>query len=151
MKNLLNTIIFILLIFAFGCAEENPEKQEDFIIEYGTMCGWCAGEELIKVSQSGIKYIRTIPCGEDEGTTQKDKSISANEWNEINGTFDYSLFKTLEYNECNVCFDGCDEFIRITEPDNINEIRYSPGEQIDGVDNLRSVLNDILTEMRESS
>jgi hypothetical protein len=151
MKNLLKTVMFFLLIFVFACDEEKPEIHDDFTIEFGTVCGWCAGEELIKVSQTGIKYIRTIPCGENEGTTQKEKSISATEWDEINLAFDYALFKTLEYNECNVCVDGCDEYIKITENDNIHEIRYSPGIQIDGVDDLRSALNAILVEMRESN
>ena len=149
MKNLLNTIIIFLLIFAIACDQERTNMQDDFIIEFGTVCGWCSGEELIKVSESEITYLRNIPCGDNKGTIQKDRLISSNEWKEINGSFDYSYFKTLNYNECNVCADGCDEFIRITEYNTTYEIRYSPGKQIDGLEDLKALFTNLLDEMRE--
>ena len=151
MRNLLNTTCIFLLLFGIACDHEETARKDDFTIEFGTVCGWCAGEELIKVSQTGVIYIRTIPCGENEGITQKERSISATDWDEINSSFDYSFFKTLEYKECNICFDGCDEFIRIAEIDNTKEIRYSPERQIDGLNDLKSLLNDLLDEMRETN
>lgn len=149
MKNLLNAILIFLLLFSLACDQETTDSQDDFIIEFGTVCGWCAGEELIKVSESGIKYTRTIPCGDDEGTTQRERSISAIEWEEIKASFDYAFFKELDYDECNVCADGCDEFIKITEFNSTNTISYSPGEQINGLEELKSLLNDLLDKMRE--
>ena len=150
MKNLLITIVIFLLIFSLACDQEERVFNDDFIIEFGSVCGWCAGEELIKVSQSGIIYIRTIPCGDDKGTTQKERTISVNEWDQINASFDYAFFKTLEYNECNVCADGCDEFIKITESGNTDKISYSPEKQIEGLEDLKSLLNDLLEEMRKA-
>lgn len=149
MKILLRTFFIFLLLFSLACDQEESGMQDDFVIEFGTVCGWCAGEELLTVSESGIKYTRTIPCGDDKGTTQKQKSISTSEWEEIYASFDYSYFKTLNYNECNVCADGCDEFIKITDHNDSGEIRYSPGLQIDGLEELKSLLTNLLDEMRE--
>jgi len=125
------------------------ELKEDFKIEYGSVCGWCAGEEFITVTSSQIEYYRNIPCGDNKGTTQKSRKISASEWNEIILSVDYSKFKKLEYNTCNVCVDGCDEIIRITENNNDHEIRYSVSDEIEEVKKTRQILSALLENMRE--
>ena len=150
MKGLLNTALIILVFLVIGsCNNSEVPAYENFKIEFGSMCGWCAGEEFITVTHSEIKYIRNIPCGEGKGTKKKEKKISSKKWNEILSSFDYSLFKTLKYNTCNVCVDGCDEIIKITEKDSIHEIRYSPNDEIEGITDLRQILNKIMEEMRE--
>ncbi len=149
--NLLKSGIFIFVIVIFLSCEKNEViEHDDFIIEFGSECGWCAGQEFVTVSASKISYLRNIPCGEEKGTIQKSRNISAAEWDEINSSFDYSLFKTLDYNECNVCVDGCDEIIRITENESNHELRYSVSGEIEGMRNLQQILTGLLEEMRES-
>ena len=151
MKNLLKTIFFIfLLLFIYGCEINKDTEPEDFIIEFGTECGWCAGQEYITVSASKIDYLRNIPCGDEKGTIQKNRVITSSEWDQINVSFDYSLFTTLEYNDCNVCADGCDEIIRITENNNSHELRYDVSEEVEGMEDLRQLLGGILHEMRNT-
>jgi hypothetical protein len=74
--------------------------------------------------------------------------LSSEDWNKILLSFDYSLFKTLNYSECNVCVDGCDEIIQITDNENTHEIRYSPNDEIKGMQELQNILTEILEEMR---
>jgi len=150
MKNLLRTFIIIFTFsILISCDENEIELKEDFKIEYGSVCGWCAGEEFITVTSSQIEYYRNIPCGDNKGTTQKSRKISASEWNEIISSVDYSKFKKLEYNTCNVCADGCDEIIRITENNNDHEIRYSVSDEIEEVKKTRQILSALLENMRE--
>lgn len=149
MKKILNTV-FALIIFLMisACEEIEITEQENFKIEFGSECGWCAGQEFITVTSSKIEYIRNVPCGDGKGTTKKEKEISTIEWNEIQTSFDYSLFKKLDYNSCNVCADGCDEIIKINENDSIHEIRYSSPNEIEETKDLRQILNKIMEEMR---
>lgn len=151
----LNTrYLFILLVpvlFVF-CSEQEDEfgKHGEVVIEFGTGCGWCAGEERITVSSAKAEYYRNIPCGEEEGTTRKTQAMTSEEWEEIISSFDHDQFLTLDYNECNVCVDGCDEFIIITQNGSSHEIRYSPSEEIDGMDELRQLLAHTMEKVKAS-
>ncbi len=149
MKYLLITFLGFVLVIGFaGCEYGVISSDEDLLVEFGTECGWCVGEEMISITSSKIEYTRTIPCGENKGVTKKSKSITKAELDSINSALDYNLFKTLEYNECNVCVDGCDEIIRISKNKNTHEIRYTPGKKISEIENLRYILNKILLEMQ---
>lgn len=151
MKNLLNTISFIFtFIFLTGCEQDKINPGDNFKIEFGSECGWCGGEEFVIITSSNVEYIRNIPCGEQKGTTKKARIIETEEWETITASFDYSLFKTLNYSECNVCVDGCDEIIKITENSATHELRYSADDKIEGTQNLRNLLASLLEEMRES-
>ena len=145
-------MILISILFVY-CSDSDDEFGEHgpIVIEYGTFCGWCAGEEKITVSSVKTDYFRNIPCGENEETTNKTKKMSLEKWNEIILSFDYNQFLTLDYNECNVCADGCDEFIIITKRGESHEIRYSPSEEIEGIKELRQILNKRLEEFQNSN
>ncbi len=150
MKEFLKTGLVILVLLIFGACESNEiPEQENIKIEFGSECGWCAGQEFIAVTNLRIEYTRNIPCGEGKGTRKKEKEISSKEWNEIQSSFDYSTFKTLDYNSCNVCVDGCDEIIKITKNDSIYKIRYSSPNEVEETKDLRQILNKIMEEMRE--
>ena len=152
MKQFLKTAgIIVFALFLSSCAEEQPEIDKSFYIEFVTECGWCAGQEYIKVTEQKVLYTLAIPCGENEGTTTDSRNLTAEEWQEIIDSFDYDQFLTLNYNECNVCVDGCDEIIRINEEDEIHELRYSPGEEIQGMENLKTRLKAILEEFSSSN
>lgn len=149
MMNLLKISPFFILLFLFiGCDLSETASEEELKIEFGSVCGWCAGEEFITVTSSKISYYRNIPCGDDKGITRKSRKISGSEWNEIISSFDNEEFKKLNYNACNVCADGCDEIIRIAYNESIHEIRYSPSEEIRNTKNLREILSVLLEEMR---
>ncbi len=150
MYKLLKSGLFIVVLMILNACEESEiPVQEKYIIEFGSECGWCAGQEFIAISNSNIEYTRNIPCGEEKGTKKREREITQQEWNEISSSFDYTEFKTLDYNSCNVCVDGCDEIIKITENDSIYEIRYSFPNEVEETKDLRQILNKIMEEMRE--
>jgi sarcosine oxidase delta subunit len=140
----------VVILFLFSaCSKNEIIENEDMKIEFGTACGWCAGVENITITSSKIVYSRVIPCGDNKGTSTKNRSLSKTEWEELFHLFDYNLFLTLEHNECNVCADGCDEFLKITRNNTLHELRYAPGIEVEGMENLRNRLNEILADFRE--
>lgn len=146
-------LVFLFSIVMVSCSKQDDDFGEhgNVMIEFGTVCGWCAGEEKITVSSVKADYYRNIPCGDDKGTINETVAISSDEWNEITTSFDYDYFLTLDYNECNVCADGCDEFIIITTNDFSHEIRYAPSTEIWGLDELRAQLTNKLNEIRSAN
>jgi hypothetical protein len=146
---MIKTIAFVLFIFVYaGCERDEIKAGSEIKFEFGQVCGWCAGEEFITITSKEINYERKIPCGEGKGTTKKSSSISSSEWNKIISSFNMNEFKTLEYNTCNVCVDGCDEIIRITENNDTYEIRYSPSDKIQETENLRHDLSELMEKMK---
>lgn len=140
-------VISILWIAFAGCSEE--EMENSMVIEFGTTCGWCAGQEFIVIKDSKVEYTRTIPCGDNKGTTRKNKNLSKTEWNSIQNAFNYQLFLSLQHDECNVCVDGCDEQLKITKDGNEHLLSYSPSTEIEGMDNLLEKLNELMNELRD--
>lgn len=151
MEKLIRISFALLISFLIsGCADTGLDDTDNMTITYGTVCGWCAGEEFITLVPGRIDYRREIPCGENKGTTTKTKALSTAEWEALAGLFDYSHFASLDHNTCNVCVDGCDEIMRIENKGPAHEIRYSPSDKIEGMEPLRQKLRDYLEEMREA-
>jgi hypothetical protein len=149
-KNILNLSILILLSFIlFSCDEEVKENTVDVQIDFGVECGWCAGTEKIILTPYKMVYLKQIPCGENKGILQKEKPLSSDEWNQIVSTFDFEIFTTLAYSECNICVDGCDEILTITRQNKTHKISYTPNTEIKEIKDLQKLLSDLITGMRE--
>jgi hypothetical protein len=149
MKRFFDTILIIALVLnTISCTEEDPilEDSEGFYLEYGTECGWCAGHRYIEISEGIITYTFNIPCGENKGTVTMSRNLTTEEWQAIQDAFDYDFLLSLNYNECRVCADGCDEIIRINDESDMHEIRYNPGEEIEGIEELQNILFEIMEE-----
>ncbi|HKJ78903.1 MAG TPA: hypothetical protein VKA10_05185 [Prolixibacteraceae bacterium] len=152
MKTLILAVFAATLLFVpFSCAEENPEISETYFIEFGSECGWCAGMEYIKITEQKIVYTRTIPCGEEKGTQTESEIISEADWQELQNSFDYDQFLTLDYDECNVCADGCDEILRITRAGETHQLRYDPGQEITDVASLQTKLREIMLKFQDEN
>jgi len=153
MNKIISSFVLISsLLFAVSCAEEDPvpEGSESFYLEYGTECGWCAGHRYLEISEGKVHYSFIIPCGENEGTINDSRNLTAEEWQNIQNAFDYEYLLSLNFNECRVCVDGCDEIIRINGEENLHEIRYMPGEEIEGIEELQEILADMMEEFMEN-
>ncbi|RIH65898.1 hypothetical protein D1164_06425 [Mariniphaga sediminis] len=144
-------ILFLTVLLASSCFRDHSEVKENFVIEFGTQCGWCAGEEYIEISYSQVEYLREIPCGEDKGITARSKKISSLDWDSLRASFDYDYFLTLDHNECNVCVDGCDEWIKITSNGSSHEIRYAPSLDINGMEEFREKLKEMIVDFNEAN
>ena len=150
-KNILYVVFLLTMLFSLSCnkTETIVEVAPGFQIEYGTQCGWCAGNESISITQDKIQYLKLIPCGEKEGTTQKERTITNEEWQQLAGAFEFEVFETLHHSECNICVDGCDEIITISKDNKTHKISYSPNTEIQEIQQLQELLKILLIEMRQ--
>jgi len=141
----------LITLFAFTCSKNEAEDDfsTDFEIKYGSECGWCAGQEYLIIKNSNIEYQKIIPCGENKGETKKSRKISEEEWNEITSSFSYDLFFTLDYKDCNVCVDGCDEILEIKDNDKEHILRFTPSKEIEGMEELRILLGALMEELKD--
>ena len=146
---------FIRLVILFGpmpifssCQDKSIQQdlttpEDQTTIEFGTICGWCAGGSVLIVTPDSVKFTAEIPCGENHDTVSVNDRLPAGEWKTIEGSYDYSRFGTLEYNSCHYCGDGCDKWIKITKNDQSHEIRYAPTDTIEGMEDLRMLLRNL--------
>lgn len=154
MAQLLKTTIFLaffLLLFSCSNNDEKLEADDSYTIEFGSTCGWCGGTTNISINKGEINYTRIIPCGENQGTKTDTQNFDSEKWDELTTCFDINLFKTLDYNTCNVCVDGCDEIIKITQDKTTHEIRYNPSESIEGLETLQEKLREYLAEFYQDN
>lgn len=139
-KSLKTAILLLFLLFIFSCSKNSEEQDNSTLIEFGVECGWCGGTRWLNFEKGKVEYKRVIPCGENKGTENKSKLLDEQSWNELITCFDFDYFTTLDYNECNVCVDGCDEIIRITQNNVVHEIRYNLSDNIKGLELLQEKL-----------
>jgi hypothetical protein len=136
--------IIILAIVSVDC-----KKTDDIIglkIDAGYACGWGAGQDSIEISRDLVTYIFYIPSKSLLPVIKTSRSITGSEWNEITGSFNLAEFTRLKYNECNICVDGCDEWISVKNSQLSHSIRYSKGLVIADVSQLQKILADFRSE-----
>ncbi len=141
--------IFFILITIFvllGCKKSEMTPNSDLIIKAGFMCGWGSGEDSLVISQSKIKYVYYIPAQSRVPIINKSRSVSESEWTEILNIVNLDDFVNLNYQSCNVCFDGCDEWISMEDDKISHNIRIGKGYQIDTISGLQNKLAELRAE-----
>jgi hypothetical protein len=136
-------IVFLLsLVILFSC----KKADDDLIIKAGFACGWGAGEDSLVITQSEIKYVYYIPQRSPLPVVDTIRSISRSEWEEIQDAVNISAFRKLDYNSCNICVDGCDEWITLQSEDINHQIRYGKGLKIESIAKLQGIIERIKAE-----
>lgn len=149
MKNLL-PIIFLLFTGLVGCKKsENDFSSKDnssLKIIAGFMCGWGTGEDSLYISKTSIKYVYYIPATSMLPQINKTRSVQDTEWVNIVNSIDLNEFVKLNYNSCNICVDGCDEWISIQNNQGSHQIRFSKGIKIDSIYKLQNKIAQLRSE-----
>jgi hypothetical protein len=141
--------VSLLLFFTLSCSDRNDEERS-LIIEYETACGWCAGSTLLIIEDGVANYTRTIPCGINKGTTNKTLLLGKSELDNIFKSYSQQQFLNLTINECGVCFDGCDERVKIILSSSEHQIKYLPAHVPDEINSLRDQLTGIIEKIEKS-
>jgi hypothetical protein len=142
-------IVFIILTLFFvfsDCKKSELTPGHDLTIKAGFACGWGSGEDSIEISRTMIKYVYYIPAKSHEPTIDKTRAVSDNEWTEILNNVNLDEFVKLNYQSCNICVDGCDEWIIIQNDHISHNIRFTRGERIDKIDKLQNKLEQLRSE-----
>lgn len=151
MKKLPLVILSVLTAF-LSCKKSDSAKTitdgSGLIIKAGYMCGWGAGEDSIEISQTKIKYVYSVPRESQQPKITETRDVSASEWNQIVNAVNMNDFVKLHYQTCNICVDGCDEWISINDGNVSHKIIYSKGQTIDSISNLQQKLAQLRTEFQ---
>ena len=139
---LILTTFFILL----SCKKSELPPDSDLIIKAGFICGWGSGEDSLEISQSKIKYVYYIPAQSRIPIIRKSRSVTENEWREILNDVNLDDFLKLNYQSCNICVDGCDEWISVQNYKISHNIRFGKGSQIDTISRLQNKLAELRAE-----
>jgi hypothetical protein len=118
------------------------------VIRAGFMCGWGSGQDSLIISRTVIKYVYSVPASSNKPEINKTRFTTPAEWNNILNSVNLNNFLNLNYNSCNVCLDGCDEWIAIKNDWISHQIRFGVGLKIDSIKPLQDLLSQLRTEFR---
>ncbi len=141
------TFLILTLFFVFSsCKKSELTPGSDLIIKAGFECGWGSGEDSLEISKTTIKYVYYIPAKSHEPIINKTRAVSDSEWSKILNDVNLDDFVKLNYQSCNICVDGCDEWILVQDDKITHNIRFTKGEKIDQINNLQNKLEQLRTE-----
>jgi hypothetical protein len=152
MKNhLLLIILFSFCLMTCNKTEDIPTLKEDtsLVIKAGFACGWGSGEDSLIISSTMIKYVYSVPAQSQIPVINKARNTTTTEWNNILNSINFNNFLNLNYNTCNICVDGCDEWISIKNNSISHQIRFGLGFKIDSIKTLQDILSQLRSEFRK--
>jgi hypothetical protein len=100
------------------------------------------------ITKETIKYVYFIPAISKEPVINKSRAVSETEWTEIQNDFNLDDFVKLNYQSCNICLDGCDEWISIKKNQISHEIRFAKGLNINTISKLQERLARLRIEFK---
>ena len=126
------SIIYICLLFLInGCSFSDPEESkqiQDYIIKTGTVCGWCSKNDTLTINGNEINYKNYLQCSNINPSSKKSGVLAQENLNRLLSSLNFEEFKTIKLNSCNVCADGCDNWIYVSKGDEFHLIKYGGNE-----------------------
>jgi hypothetical protein len=114
----------LLLLWAISC--DKDKETSGLTIVGGSVCGWCAGKDSVILSEYDIQYRNMKSC--DRHAYSKITDMDKAEWDKITRMINYEKFSDIHLNSCNICVDGCDNWITIRNESYSHTIRYGYGD-----------------------
>jgi len=150
-NNLLLIIIFSFCLITCNKTEFNRtiKVNNSMVIKAGFMCGWGSGEDSLIITSTTIKYVYSVPAKSQIPEINKERQTSTSEWNNILNSINLDNFLNLNYNTCNICVDGCDEWISVKNDSMSHQIRFGLGLKIDSIKPLQDILSQLRSEFRK--
>ena len=126
MKNFLLAAMIVLV--ALACQDEvvvTEKAPAGLIIKTGTICGWCSLNDTLTITGNSVRYVNYTQCTNTQPSVEKEGQISAADLQALLSLLDFEEFKKLDLNSCNVCFDGCDDWIYYNDGRESHYIRFT--------------------------
>jgi hypothetical protein len=136
--------VLLIVILLTSC--QKSDDNDDLIISAGFACGWGTGVDSLDISKSEIQYVYYVPAESMQPKIKGSRSITETEWYEITSAVKIDEFLKLDYNSCNICVDGCDEWISIQSDQISHSIRFSKGLKIENLEKLQNIIASIRSE-----
>jgi len=119
--------ILAFLVICFSCTEQtiDDNSYSDIIIKTGTVCGWCTVNDTLTISGKNLRFVNYSNCSTTKASIEKNGELTNSELEKLVKLLDFEELKKLDMNSCNVCFDGCDDWITYSNGSDLHTIRYS--------------------------
>lgn len=149
---MIKKIIFAasVILVVFSCTyetleEKNPDSR--LVIKTGTVCGWCTINDTLTIIGNSVRYVNYANCSTINSSMQKTGQLKTSEFEALLAQFDFNEFKKLDLNSCNVCVDGCDDWIYFNNGTESHYIRFTRNDpKLQPVKEFVDQLNVIKTQ-----
>lgn len=119
--------IVVLILICFSCTDKtfDENSNSDIVIKTGTICGWCTVNDTLTIVGNDVRYVNYANCSNTGPSVKKSGKLTSTELNALINLLDFEELKKIDLNSCNVCFDGCDDWISYKSSSQSHYIRFS--------------------------
>ena len=150
----MRSTLFVLcaVMVVLSCSEKeitDNDQLNTYSVVLGHVCGWCAGADSLFITDEMLMYTKIFYCA-DSISIQK-KPYSLNELNKLMELINIEEFLNISINTCNVCADGCDTWITVSNDTLSHSIRfgYRDSLEVHKIMPFIDALHEIQTEFIE--
>ena len=121
-------LIGVVFIVAFACTYDSVDDKSndsDLIIKTGTICGWCSVNDTLTITRNSVRYVNYANCSTNKPSVEKIGEMNTAELDALLSKLNFAELKKLDLNSCNVCFDGCDDWIYFSNGTENHYIRFT--------------------------
>lgn len=118
----------LVVLIGFSCTYTSIEENglgSDVLIQTGTVCGWCTVNDTLTISGTKVQYVNYTNCSTSTASVDKSGELTPAELDALLKLLDFDELKKLELNSCNVCADGCDDWINFKRGSQNHYIRFT--------------------------
>ena len=146
------TLFTLIVIFGISSCKEDQIVAEKFqakgVIKSGTICGWCSLNDTLTISTNSLRYVNYTQCDNSRPAQEKIGQITPSEFENLLSNLDFEEFKKLDLNSCNVCFDGCDDWIFIDTGSESHYIRLTRNDpKLEPIQEFIDQINGIKSQL----
>ena len=141
--------IFSILLNSSARTKTTQYEDSDLTIKAGYICGLGSGQDTLTITEKKESYVFYVPRKSNKPEIKKSRTLTEKEWKEILSSFDMNDFLKLNYNICNVCIDGCDNWISVHSIKINHRLSFNYGMEIDSLKNLQVKLSQLRAEFQK--
>jgi hypothetical protein len=148
-------VLFLTISLFFSCKKSeslDPVCHFNFsepVIKSGYTCSSGAETDTLVISKDIIEYVYYAPAESANPKIKKSRTPSENEWTDIRRYINMDDFVKLNYNSCNACAGGYDEWISVKKDSLQHKITFERGYVIDSIRRLQEKIFQLRTEFKK--
>lgn len=120
-----------IIILLFSCTYDTLEDKNSnsaLVIKAGKVCGWCTVNDTLTISGNMVRYVNYANCSTGIPSISKTGILNDAELEALLASLNFLELQKIDLNSCNVCADGCDDWIQVTNGTESHYIRYGGSE-----------------------
>jgi len=123
--------VTLVIVIAISCHNNQLEEKDlnpNLIIRTGTVCGWCTVNDTLTIHGNAVRYVNYTKCDNSKPFVEKTGQLPTSELEALINKLDIGELKKIDLNSCNVCADGCDDWIFFDNGLQSHYIRFGKGD-----------------------